>query len=136
MLMSLTLFPLSSIMLIIFGFMLRSLIHLNLIFVQEDKEGSFLILLNTDQQVVQHHLWRCCLYYSCVFGLWEFYWFFCIEFINKTSVKFSLFLGYLCALGIRIIVASENKLVYSLFLFRGIVLVVLVLGLLWRCYKF
>jgi hypothetical protein len=49
--------------------MLRSLIHLNLIFVQEDKEGSFLILLNTDQQVVQHHLLEMFSFYTCVFGL-------------------------------------------------------------------
>jgi hypothetical protein len=38
------------------GFMWRSLIYLNLIFVQENKSESICILLHVDRQLKQHHL--------------------------------------------------------------------------------
>jgi hypothetical protein len=38
------------------GFMLRSLTHLDLSFVQGDKYGSIFIFLHTDYQLDQHHL--------------------------------------------------------------------------------
>jgi hypothetical protein len=55
--MSLRLFPtFSSIRLSVSGFMLRSLIHLHLSFVQGDKYGSIFIFLHTDCQLNDHHL--------------------------------------------------------------------------------
>jgi hypothetical protein len=45
-----------SIRLSVSGFMLRSLIHLNLSFVQSDKYGSIFIFLHTDKQLEQHYL--------------------------------------------------------------------------------
>ena len=55
--MSSRLFPtFSSIRFSVSGFMLRSLIHLDLSFVQGDKYGSIFILLHTDSQLDQHHL--------------------------------------------------------------------------------
>ena len=51
------LFPIfSSIRFSVFGFMLKSLIHLDLSFVQGDKYGSICILLHADFQSDQHHL--------------------------------------------------------------------------------
>jgi hypothetical protein len=38
------------------GFMWRSLIHLDLSFVQEDKNGSICIFLHVDRQLTQHYL--------------------------------------------------------------------------------
>ena len=49
-------FIFSSIRISIFDFMLRSLIHLYLNFVQGDKNGSICILLHADCQLNQHHL--------------------------------------------------------------------------------
>jgi len=46
----------SSISLSISGFMWRSLNHLNLSFVQSDKNASIFILLQADHQLNQHHL--------------------------------------------------------------------------------
>mgnify|MGYP007133048323 CR=1 FL=1 len=55
--MSSRLFPtFSSIRFSVSGFMLRSLIHLDLSFVQGDKYGSIFIFLHTDSQLDQHHL--------------------------------------------------------------------------------
>ena len=54
---SLRLFPtFSSINFSVSGFMWRSLIHLDLSFVQGDKNGSILILLHDNRQLCQHHL--------------------------------------------------------------------------------
>jgi hypothetical protein len=51
------LFPtFSSINFSVSGFMCRSLIHLDLNFVQEDKNGSIHILLHDNHQLCQHHL--------------------------------------------------------------------------------
>jgi len=46
----------SSIRFIVSGFMCRSLIHLDLSFVQEDKNGTICILLHADLQLNLHHL--------------------------------------------------------------------------------
>jgi hypothetical protein len=43
-------------------FMLSSLIHLDLTFVQEDRNGSIHILLHDNRQLCQHHLLKCCLF--------------------------------------------------------------------------
>jgi len=51
------LFPtFSSIRFSVSGFMWRSLIHLDLSFIQGDKSGSICILLHADRQLNQHHL--------------------------------------------------------------------------------
>ena len=51
------LFPsFSSIRFSISGFMLKSLIHMDLSFVQDEKYGSMCILLHADIQLDQHHL--------------------------------------------------------------------------------
>ena len=47
--------------------------------------------------------------------------YFCIIFIREIVLKFSFFVGSLCGLGIRVIVASQNELGRILFLFCGIV---------------
>jgi hypothetical protein len=49
-------FTFSSIGFSVSGFMWRSLIHLDLSFVQGDKNGSICILLHADHQLNQHHL--------------------------------------------------------------------------------
>ena len=48
----------SSIRFSVFSFMLRSLIHLDLSFVQGDKYGSICILLHVVIQLDQHHLFK------------------------------------------------------------------------------
>jgi hypothetical protein len=46
--------------------MLRSLIHLNLSFMQGDKYGFMFILLHEDVQVAQHHLLKMLSFFYCV----------------------------------------------------------------------
>ena len=46
----------SSIRFSVAGFMLRSLLHLDLSFVHGDRYGSIFILLHVDIQLCQHHL--------------------------------------------------------------------------------
>jgi hypothetical protein len=48
--------PFSSVNFIVSAFMWSSLIHLDLSFVQGDKNGSILILLHDNYQLCQHHL--------------------------------------------------------------------------------
>ena len=50
----------------VYYFMLRSLIHLNLSFVQGDKYGSICILLHADIQVDQHHLLKMFSLFHCM----------------------------------------------------------------------
>ena len=83
------LFPtFSSIRFSVSGFMWRSLIHLDLSFVQGDKNGSICILLHTDLQLSQHHLLKICLFFSpldgflsllkdeVTIGVWVHFWVF------------------------------------------------------------
>ena len=46
--------------------MLRSLIHLDLIFVHGDKYGSTFILLQVDIQLCQHHLLKMLSFFHCI----------------------------------------------------------------------
>ena len=57
----------SSIKFSVSGFMLRSLIHLDLSFVQGDKNRSIFILLYTDSQLDQHHLLKMISFFHCIF---------------------------------------------------------------------
>jgi hypothetical protein len=67
--------------------MWRSLIHLDLSFVQGDKDGSICILLQTDHQDLnQHHLLTCCFFQvdgfgffvkdQVTIGVWVYFWVF------------------------------------------------------------
>jgi hypothetical protein len=49
------------------GFMLKSLIHLDLSFVQGDKYGSIYVLLHTDSQLDQHYLLTMLSFFHCIF---------------------------------------------------------------------
>jgi hypothetical protein len=57
----------SSIRLNVTGFVLRSLIHLELSFVQGDNYEYIFILLNTDSHFDQHHLLKMFLFFHCIF---------------------------------------------------------------------
>jgi hypothetical protein len=82
------LFPtFSSIRFSVSGFMLRSLIHLDLSFVQGDKYGSIFILLHRDSQLEQHHLLKMISFFPLyIFGffvkdqmtisVWFYFWVF------------------------------------------------------------
>jgi hypothetical protein len=48
------------------GFMLRSLIHLDLSFVQGDKYGSMCILLHEDIQLDRHNLLKMLSFFHCM----------------------------------------------------------------------
>ena len=48
------------------GFILRSLIHLDLSFVHGDRYGSIFILLEVDIQLCQHHLLKMFSFFHCV----------------------------------------------------------------------
>jgi hypothetical protein len=85
--MSLRLFPtFTSIRFSVSVFLLRSLIHLDLSFMQGDTFGSIFILLHTDCQLDQHHLLKCFLFPLYVFGffitdkvfigVWFYFWVF------------------------------------------------------------
>jgi hypothetical protein len=50
-------------------FMLRSLIHLNLSFVQGDKYVSIFIILHTDKKLDQHHIFKMLSIFHCIFWL-------------------------------------------------------------------
>jgi hypothetical protein len=77
------------------GFMLRSLIHLDLSFVQGDRCGSICILLHADIQLEQHHLLKMLSSFllsmsgffikNYVFiGVWIYIWvFYLISLINR-----------------------------------------------------
>jgi hypothetical protein len=66
--MSSRIFPnFSSIRFSVSGFMLRSLIHLDLSFVPGDKNGSISILLHTDSQLYQHYLLKMFSLFHCIF---------------------------------------------------------------------
>ena len=58
----------SSIMFSVSGFMLRSLIHLDLRFVHGDRYGSIFILLHFDIQLCQHHLLNMFLFLFYIFS--------------------------------------------------------------------
>ena len=58
---------LTSIRFSIYGLMLRSLIHLELSFVQGGKYGSVFVLLYADIQFKQHHLLKMLSFFQCVF---------------------------------------------------------------------
>jgi hypothetical protein len=47
--------------------MLRSLIHLDLSFVQDDKNAFICILLRTDIQLDQHHFLKMLSSFQCIF---------------------------------------------------------------------
>ena len=49
------------------GFMLRSLIHLDLSFVHGDRYGSIFILLHVDIQLCQHHLLNMLSFFHLIF---------------------------------------------------------------------
>jgi hypothetical protein len=49
------------------GFMLRSLINLDFSFVQGDKYESIFVLLHTDSQLDQHHLFKMLSLFHCIF---------------------------------------------------------------------
>ena len=51
------------------GFMLKSLIHLDLIFVQGDKYGKFFIFLHIDSQLDLHHLLKMLSCFSIIYVL-------------------------------------------------------------------
>ena len=66
--MSSRLFPIfSAIRFSVSSFMLRSLVHLELNFVQGDKYGSIFILLHSDSQLDQHHLLKMFSFFYCIF---------------------------------------------------------------------
>ena len=48
------------------GFMLRSLIHLDLSFMQGDKYGSVYVLLHADIQLYQHNLLKMLSFFHCM----------------------------------------------------------------------
>ena len=58
--------------------MLRSLIHLELSFVQGDNYESIFILLYVDNQLVQHHLYGCGFFikYKMSISVWVYFWVF------------------------------------------------------------
>jgi hypothetical protein len=58
------------------GFMWRSLIHLDLSFVQGDKNGSICILLHADCELDQHHLLKMMSFFYCMvlYSLWKIKW--------------------------------------------------------------
>ena len=58
---------LSSIRFNVAGFMLRSLIHLDLSFVHGDRYGSIFILLHVDIQLCQHHLLNMLSFFHLIF---------------------------------------------------------------------
>jgi hypothetical protein len=82
------LFPtLSSISFSVSGFMWSSLIHLDLSFVQGDKNGSIYILLHDNCQLCQHHLLKMLFYFlldgfssfvkdQVTMGVWIHFWVF------------------------------------------------------------
>jgi hypothetical protein len=66
--MSSRLFPtFSSIRVSVSGFRLRSLIHMDLIFVQGDKKGSIFSFLHTDYQLDKYHLFKMLSFFHCTF---------------------------------------------------------------------
>jgi hypothetical protein len=79
--------PFSSISFSVFGFMWSSLIHLDLSFVQEDKNGSIRILLHDNCQLSQHHLLKMLSFFlldgfrtfvkdQVTIGMWVHFWVF------------------------------------------------------------
>jgi hypothetical protein len=56
----------SSIRFSVSGFMLRSLIYLDLSFVQGDTYGSIFILFHTDSQLEQHCLLKMLSFFHCI----------------------------------------------------------------------
>ena len=84
------LFPtFSSICFSVSGFMLRSLIHLDLSFVKGDKNELICILPHAKCQLNQHHCWKCCLFFffptgwfssfdkdQVTIGVWVHFWVF------------------------------------------------------------
>ena len=80
----------SSIKFSVYGFMLRSLIHLDLSFVHGDKYGSVLILPQADIQFDQHHLLKVLSFFSSVY-LSSFLIVYCLwlcGFISGSSIRF------------------------------------------------
>ena len=68
------LFPtFSSIRFSVSNFMLKSLIDLDLCFVQGEKYGSVLIFLHKDSQLDQHYSLKMCSFWHC---MWFYFWFF------------------------------------------------------------
>jgi hypothetical protein len=66
--MSSRLFPsFSSIKFKVSGFMLRSLIYLDLSIVQDDKYGSIFIFLHVNSQLDQQHLLKMLSFFNCIF---------------------------------------------------------------------
>jgi len=76
-----------SISLSVSGFMWRSLIHLDLSFVQDDKNGLICILLHADHQLNQHHLLKMLPFFplngfssfvkdQVTIGMWVHFWVF------------------------------------------------------------
>jgi len=91
------------------GFMLRSLIHLDLSFVHGEKYGSIFIVLHTDIQLDQHHLLKMFSFFHCVFlaslskmkcciCVWFYFWtFHSIPLINlSVSVPISFSFYHYC----------------------------------------
>ena len=104
--MSLRLFPTySSIRSSVSGFMLRSLIHLDLTFVQSGKYGFIFILLHANCQLDQHQLLKTFSFFpSYVFvffvndhvsiGMWVYFW----VFNSIPLINLSVFVPILCVL--------------------------------------
>jgi hypothetical protein len=74
----------SSIRFSVSGFMLRSLIHLDLSFVQGDEYGSIFIFLHTDSQLDQHHLLKMLSFFLFFLPLYMF------DFFVKDKVPVSV----------------------------------------------
>jgi hypothetical protein len=92
--MNLKLFPtVSFIRFSVSGFMLRSLIHLDLSFVQSDKYGSTCVLLHVDHQLDQHHLLKMLFPPLYIFGLCHIFTF---KEQNQNKSKCPHILKYSC----------------------------------------
>ena len=77
----------SSISFSVSGFMWSSLIHLDLSFVQGDKNGSICILLHDNRQLCQHHLLKMLFFQWMVLApLSKFKWTHVCEFIAGSSI--------------------------------------------------
>ena len=87
------------------GFMWRSLIHLDLSFVEGDKNGSICILLHADRQLNQHHLLKMRSFFplddfvffvkdQVTIGMWVYFWVFNSIQLMDLSVSLSIPCSY------------------------------------------
>ena len=94
----------------VYYFMLRSLIHLDLSFVQGDKYGSICILLHADIQLDQHHLLKMLSFFHCMVlaslsksqvsvGVWDSFWVFnLILFHPSVSIQIPCSFYHYCSI--------------------------------------